>query len=304
MNTDIYQKNDVWHRAAVPPTKNSTITRRWLLVVAAVSLVFIALVIGYSLGCQPVSRLHHQISGLTQVNTHLQAQIASLTHDKNSLTTQINQLTACSDGKTTIQQVQAFLGRSQYQTAADISAAALTRRTNPLCPASHNTIAGLWYQSSIQAIITTPRPDFPDLHLQQQVVAEWQSVEEQADQFGVPPDKRSDAISIATLATNSGWWSLANAAWLKAYKQGTVGAEGISLRYSLLRNEGHELAFKGTPQMREQAIKDLATAHAIAKKYNLPNDPACSDLEKLGYPNCNSTTPDQSDPLLTSKSGS
>ncbi|GEM_PF-4257408 len=270
-------------RPTVPP---------WLLTAVGITVLALGLLAGYGIGHQEVAPLRRQAQ-------QLQAANRALGQRAQTLQDNVAALTSCSDAQAQLDQVSGFVAKGEFATAADLAEALLTARTEPLCTTAHTAAAGLWEEASLRAILTTPRPSFPDLSLQQQLVAEYQRIEQQADSFGVPQDKRWDPMSVATLATNAGWWGLADAAFLEAWKRGTVGKEGITLRYALLRNEGNDLAFHGSATMRPDALRLLSTAHAIAKAYGLPNDPACGeDLRQLGYADCDSVAPNAADPVL------
>src|SRR5262249_5162595 len=124
------------------------------------------------------------------------------------------------------------------------------------------------------------------------------ALEEKADGYGLAKTDRLPAMRVAARAWAAGLWVLADAAFKRAWAAGDVGAESVGLRYGILRNWGHQLAFGGNTQTRAQGVMLLATARAIGEAYNLPNGEACLDLQQLGYADCSQPAPDTSEPVL------
>lgn len=73
----------------------------------------------------------------------------------------------------------------------------------------------------------------------------------------------------------------------------------MEFRHALLRNWGNRLATGGPASAREQGIGLLATAHAVARTYDLQTDVACTDLRALGVADCSKTSADPYEPTLS-----
>jgi hypothetical protein len=265
--------------------------------VAAVfsALMIVALVGGVVSARQEANASQVKVESLQAQNTALQEELRKT---KNELAANSNNK-ICDDGTVQIAQVREFLAKGQFSTVANLAEAALIQRDTPLCAEARMVTASLWYDASLRAILATPRPSWADPQLQQKLATDWQSLEQKADGYQVPQEKRWDRASIITVATNSNLWGLADTVFRAMWQQGKVGVEAVPLRFSLLRNQGRDLAFNGSPNTREQGMRVLATAHAIAKAYNLGRGEACDDLHQLGYADCDKVVPDSSDPVLT-----
>jgi hypothetical protein len=205
----------------------------------------------------------------------------------------------CASGRPALDEVTGLLTRGKPELAAALAGIHLSRTPErPLCGEARAALAALWYEASLRGLLTAPRPAVPDAAWAQQLVAEWQAVERQATQYGVPPERRWAPMSVATLAYSAALWPLADAAFRQAWQNGQAGVEGAAFRYALLRNWGRELAGSGSAAGRAEGVRLLATARAIAVAYGLPAGEACHDLEALGYADCTVPLPDPGEPLL------
>lgn len=271
-------------RAHVEP--GAAKTPPWL-VPAAVGLCFLVAlsVVGLLWIRQQVADGQSQIERLREENGLLSEQVRALPTDK-----------PCSDAPAETAQVRDFLARGQRGTAIALVEAALNQEGRTLCIGVKAALGGLWYRASIDDLFTTSsNDDFASRN----APLKWLAVERKADAFGVAKTERLAPMTVAERAYAAGAWPLADIAFRKAWEAGHIGVESAAFRYAALRNWGNHLAFRGQASSREEGIRLLVTAQAIARKYGLnTRGEACADIERLGYADCNEPPADSSDPLL------
>lgn len=229
------------------------------------------------------------------------SQIKSLREENGSLTQQLQALRSheptCSDAEADIAQVRDFLARGQRGTAIALAEAALNQEGRTLCTGVKAALGDLWYGASMDDLFAiSSTDDFASRN----APLKWLAIERKADAYEVAKAERVAPMTVAQRAYSAALWPLTDVAFRKAWEAGHIGVESAAFRYAALWNWGNHLAFVGKASSREEGIRLLATAQAIAKKYGLnARGEACADLERLGYADCNEPAPDSSDPLLT-----
>lgn len=201
----------------------------------------------------------------------------------------------CADLGIRTAQVSDLLSRAQLAAALSSANEGLARPAPLGCAEARLALARLWYGADLDDLLATP---VDDEARGRQTPMRWTSIERRADQLGVPTDERRTAMTIAETAYDRGLWELADAAFRDAWAVGQVGVGGIEFRHALLRNWGHRLTLRSSAMARTQGIGLLATAHAIAQRYNLQTSVACTDLKSLGVADCSKTSPDSGEPTL------
>jgi|GEM_PF-3323397 len=164
------------------------------------------------------------------------------------------------------------------------------------CSEARAKLASLSYSATVGDILAAPVEDQGHL-----ATLRWLEAERWASANGVPDTERISPMHIALQACNIGAFELARTAFLKAWEGGIVTIHdrgAVGQYYVILSRWGHELAFGGSPEMREQGTRLLATSHALTVSYLLPYDEACADLQALGYADCSQAVPDILDPVL------
>ncbi len=200
-----------------------------------------------------------------------------------------------SDMAREIQQIKEYLTKGQPSIAIALAENALNQQNPAPSPQAKATIAGIRYVTAMDDLFATPSRDESTVS---QMPLKWLAIEKKADTYQVPKSYRLAPMTVAQRAYSAGFWPLADAAFRKAWDAGDVGMESVGTVYAIRRNWGHWLAFATSSQSRDQGVRLLATAHALARAYSLQNDPACGDLIQLGYTDCNAVTPDSADPVL------
>jgi hypothetical protein len=200
----------------------------------------------------------------------------------------------CSEAHAEREQIQDFLRRGQ-RVAIALAENVLVQQSPRLCAEARRALASLWYSASLDDLFLTPANDEA---LGPQTVLRWRTVEQRAEAFGLPRAERLPPTRVAQRAYAAGLWPLADAALREAFEAGELSLEGTQLRYATLTNWGYQLAFQRTPPQREQAVRLLATAQALATAYRLPSGEACLYLRQLGYADCTQPAPDVTDPML------
>jgi hypothetical protein len=195
-------------------------------------------------------------------------------------------------------EVRDLLSSGRLVPAVDLATGTLAGSTASACPAAHGILAQLWYEAALDSILaTTPG----DSTLAARTPARWTEVEARADSLGVPASGRRPAMQVARAAYDRGLWQLADAGFRRGADDGAPGVESVEFRHALLRNWGRQLAAENTLAGREQGLGMLATAHAIARTYDLRTDVACTDMRALGIADCAKTVPDPSEPTLAGR---
>ena len=206
---------------------------------------------------------------------------------------------SCSDLAREREQVRDFLARGQSAVALGLAESALSQHDPAPCADARRAIAALWYGASLEHLLAAPARD--DAAAGQAAPA-WLALERKADTYGLPKTERLVPTRVAARASSVGLWALADAAFKQAWTAGDVGTEAVGLRYAILRNWGHSLAFRGVSgaalSCGSRAVRLLATAQAIAVAHGLTDGEACLDLQALGYADCSQPSPDLLDPLL------
>lgn len=262
--------------------------RPWMLLGAGLVLL-LSLASGYLFG-------HREVGPLEQ---NLQAAQDQASQSQSEVNRLLALQPKCDDAKSTVAQVSDFVGRGSLDLASGLAETKLAQQSPLLCDDAGQALSELWYNASMDALFATPRPDFPNNALDQQLVAHYLEIERQADAYGIVKEKRFAAMSIAGRAYSAGLWALSDAAFRRAWAADQAGDAPVSFRYALLRNWGYYLKTKGGPAALPLAVRVLATAQAIADRYNLTGqNEACSDLNQLGYVDCHNPTPDTTDPVL------
>jgi hypothetical protein len=253
--------------------------------VAIVVVLAVALAFGYYIGQRPAIRLQGQVDALANENKVLREQQPT-----------------CNDGHDELAQVRDLLAKAKPELAVKLVEARLTQESQPLCPEAKAAFGDLWYTMSMDLLFASLRPEWPDPEVEQRIAGRWLEIERQANALGVPREKRLPSMMVATRAYNGSFWQLADMAFRRAWTDGNIGEEALAFRYALLRNWGANLGYKGSPAMREQAVRLLATAQAIADTFHLPHGEACADLQGLGYADCREPLPDPAEPVLAAGS--
>lgn len=203
---------------------------------------------------------------------------------------------SCSEAQPQVEQVQHYLASGQTGVALALAQTSLSQRQPPVCGQSQHALALLAYQAGIQQLYAVQRGD---TGAAQQLPTRWQALEQQATTWGVPPDERTPAMTVATTAYDRGLWPLAAAAFRQAWQVGAVGAAQVDFYAATLRNWGHDLAFATPGRPDPKGVELLATANAIDGAYHLQSGVACADLHQLGIADCSQPAPDASDPVLS-----
>jgi hypothetical protein len=202
---------------------------------------------------------------------------------------------SCGDLTARTEQTRELMARGDLRAALSVADEGLTNPTPAGCAGAHLDLARLWYTASVDDLLATPVGDATRVPA---APARWVAIERRADRLAVPADGRRPAMALAQTAYDRGLWQLADAAFRDAWAVGYAGAEGVEFRHALLRNWGHELAFKGTAAEAPRGLAMLKTAHVIAKAHALETDVACTDLRALGVADCSTVTPDAGEPTL------
>jgi hypothetical protein len=208
--------------------------------------------------------------------------------------------TRCEPYTTQIDELSNLISAGQTNSAVNLARLYRDRhdqRKVHLCNFAYAAIASVEYLASKQEILSRR----PGVEAGGAMVSAWREAEQRASAAKV----RTDApMTVFGEAMRAHMWELARAAFLKAWEQGTVGPEQRSTvmeYYAALRNGGGALAFRGTPQTRDQGVLRLATAHAIDTAYGLGSGVACLDMQALGYRDCSAISPDLADPVLVAR---
>ncbi|TAK24401.1 MAG: hypothetical protein EPO26_06140 [Chloroflexota bacterium] len=201
----------------------------------------------------------------------------------------------CGDLTARTEKVSDLLTRGQLTAALAEANDGLTRPTAPDCAEAHLALARLWYAADLDDLLAT---QVDDEALGRQAPMRWVSIERRADQLGVPTEERRPKMTLAETAYDRGLWQLADAAFRDAWAVGQIGVGGVEFRHALLRNWGHRLTLRNSAVAKTQGLGLLATAHAIARRYDLQTDVACTDLRALGVADCSRTVPDPDEPTL------
>jgi hypothetical protein len=220
---------------------------------------------------------------------------SATTEDPQALQNLAAPRTSCVEVDATAQQTRALIAKGELAAAVALAEDGLTQHAAPGCVAARTELARLWYGADLDALLATPADDEA---LSRLAPMRWTAIETRADELGVPADQRRDVMKLAQTAYDRGLWQLSDAAFRKAWDAGATGTASIEFRHALLRNWGHQLSLRGSATAREQGRGLLATAHAIARLYNLKSDVACTDLHALGVPDCSKTVPDPGEPTL------
>jgi len=189
-----------------------------------------------------------------------------------------------------------LLKRGRFALTAEMAYMYAESRQNPPCPEARIGLATLAYAATMNDILSSTAVDQG-----YSAALRWLEAERRATVNGVPETQRMSLAAIVVQASNVGAWELARRAFLKAWDSGLASAydlSTISQYYAITRNLGRNLAFKGSLELRKEGIRYLATAHALAVAYGLPNRDACADLRGLGYTDCSQVSPDPLDPVL------
>lgn len=201
----------------------------------------------------------------------------------------------CQGLESTNARVHGLMQRGELAAAVALASENLHPEPPASCAAAHDELARLWYAADIESLLaTSPKDEL----LGRQAAARWVAIENRADQLGLPGVDRRHPITVARNAYDHGLWQLADAAFRGGWGAGETGVASVEFRHALLRNWGHELAARGNPGGREQALRLLATAHAISKVHGLETDVACTDMRAMGVADCATTAPDPGEPTL------
>ncbi len=201
----------------------------------------------------------------------------------------------CSDLAQERKGVEGFLAKGQPALAIGLAESALAAHGGAACTDARRSLTLVWYRASMEQLLSTPGTEES---ASQQTPARWLAIEQKADQYAVARSERLSPMRVASRAYAVGNWPLADTAYKRAWEAGDVGLDTVGTRYAILRNWGRDLAFRHAAPSREQGVRLLATAQAIATAYKLPNGEACQDLRELGYDDCTQPTPDTLDPVL------
>jgi hypothetical protein len=284
--SDLRQIGRTTEAAALrPPRPAPTALPGWVGALVGLGLV-LAVVVGFLIGQRPVRGLQATVSEQAQTIRGLEQEIAQLRE----------QQVVCDDGGSDLAQIREFLAAGKLEIALGLAEAKLAQASPTLCAESQAALAGLWYSASLDLLLTPHRAW--SLEQGAQLVTRYREIEREADRLGVPAQTRIPPMTLATRAYNAGLWALADAAFRQAWERGDIGEAAIPFRYDLLRNWGNELANQDGQGVRPQAVRLLATAHAIAETYHLTKGEACTDLRALGYRECGASGPVDNEPVL------
>ncbi len=257
----------------------ATVSKR-VLVGGGIAILLVGLLVGFRFGYREVSPLQARLSATQQEVEQVQGELTAATRQAQELDSQLAELTRSNDGKREIGQISEFASKGQWDVAIGLAEGALAAQIKPLSEEAKRSISTLWYGASMDRLYTTVRPSWSDAAIEGQIVGRWLAIERQADTYSLPKERRWSSMSVATRAYTAGIWALADAAFRRAWTAGEAGDVPIGFRYALLRNWGYELAFRGSPAQRDQAIRLLGTAVAIAQSHPVGQE-ACDDLKRL-----------------------
>lgn len=283
MTTDMFRRETTWDtgQSGAPGARYG-----WQIWVGAAcaALLLLALVFwgGYRTGQAPLQAQIRQLQG-TIADQH--AQLAALQGSQP----------ICSEDGSQIQQAGQLLRQGKPVLAAQIAQLALQDQSQPPCNPARVTLATLVYQATLDDLFSSGANP---ADLGYAAMLTWQGAERRADRDHVPASSREGAITVAGQAYNAHQWLLARAAFLQAWRQGTVTAADLDqVRFydATLRNLGRAQL----PNARGQGLVTLATANAINQVYNLGQGEAHQDLiNQLGTNTKRWPKPVALDPVL------